>query len=179
MMPATIPKPPPLPSFFKKERPCDLDLARLSSSSSLFTSSSGEASPFTPISNTCTTPELKTLLTPLKIGSIENIITYGTRNSIKNGQNGVVNKVTLSVQGRTRELVKKQGSFSVEHENKMTEALQNVVTSNFPVDLFALPVAQGSDGTTNILYTCYQEIGDLETHLNIFSINMTQILVLY
>jgi hypothetical protein len=105
------------------------------------------------------------LLTSLKIGSIENIITYGTENSIKNGQNGVVNKVTLSVQGRTRELVKKQGSFSVEHENKMTEALQNVVTSNFPVDLFALPVAQGSDGTTNILYTCYQEIGDLETHL--------------
>ena len=139
-MPATIPKPPPFPSFFKKKRPSNLNLAHQSSSSLSFTSSSGEPSPFTPIANTCTTPELKALLTSLKIGSIENIITYGTENSIKNGQNGVVNKVTLSVQGRTRELVKKQGSFSVEHENKMTEALQKVVTSNFPVDLFALPL---------------------------------------
>lgn len=180
-MPVTIPKPPPFQFFKLKTRPPNLNITRKISPSISSSSSSGEPSTFTPtISNTCTTPELKALLTPLKIGSIENIITYETENSIKNGQNGVVNKVTLSVQGRTRELVKKQGGFSVEHENKMTEALQNVVTSNFPVDLFALPVAQGSDGTTNILYTCYQEIGDLETHLeyifNQYNLNPSSVL---
>lgn len=47
----------------------------------------------------------------------------------------------------------------------MAKAIQNVKEADFPSHLFALPVAQGANGTTNILYTCYQEIGDLQTHV--------------
>lgn len=165
-MPTSIPLPPPFQNFFKKKkRPPNLNLTsgnRLSTSS---VSSADTLSPFTSTQN-CTTPEIIDFLSTLRIDEIENVITYNNGDFIKNGQNGVVKTVNLSAQGRTRKLVKKQGSFSVEHENKMTEALQQVVTSNFPFDLFALPVAQGSVGTTNILYTCYQEIGDLQTHVN-------------
>jgi hypothetical protein len=160
-----VPKPPPLPKslLFKiKKRPPNLNLTKNRSSTSSV-SSSGTASPLSP-TQTCTTPEVKAFLAALSLDHIENLITYN-ENSIKNGQNGVVKRVTLFVQGKTRELVKKQVRFGVERENKMTDAMQTVTAANFPFYLFALPVAQGSDGMTNILYTCYQEIGDLETHI--------------
>ncbi|MGC1854966.1 MAG: hypothetical protein WA659_06305 [Candidatus Aquirickettsiella sp.] len=121
-------------------------------------------------------------MTPLSIDDIENVITYNTKNCIKNSQNGVVKEVTLFVRGKTRALVKKEGSFGVERENKMTKAIQNVTAANFPFDLFTLPVAQGSDGTTNILYTCYQEIGDLQTHVNYiynqYNLNPSAVLII-
>ncbi len=46
----------------------------------------------------------------------------------------------------------------------MTEAIQNVSVTNFLFEFFALLVAKGWDGTTNILYTSYQETGDLQAH---------------
>ncbi len=163
---ATQPSPLPNSLFFKKKkRPPNLNLTPQKSSSTSSFSSSGTPSPFSPI-QTCTTPEIKAFLTPLSINDIENVITYNTENCIKNGQNGVVKEVTLFIRGKTRALVKKEGRFGVERENKMTKAIQNVTAANFPFDLFALPVAQGSDGTTNILYTCYQEIGNLQTHVS-------------
>lgn len=160
----SVPSPPPLLNFFKKKRPPNLNLKPRNHLSTSSVSSSGVPSPFSPI-QICTTPELKNFLATLSIDNIENVITYNDENLIENGQNGVVKRVTVSAQGKTRELVKKRGSSGVERENKMTEALQTVTAVNFPFDLFALPVAQGSDGTANILYTCYQEIGDLQTHV--------------
>jgi serine/threonine protein kinase len=114
-------------------------------------------------SNLMPTPKVKTLVA-LCLDQIEKLTTYNPK-KLKNGQNGVVNRVTLSIKGETCELVKKQGTYAVEHENKMTQAIQNVTNENFPFSIFSLPVAQGSNGATNILYTCYQEIGDLQTHV--------------
>lgn len=158
-----IPPPPPFPSnFFRRKRPSSLKLIsknRLSTSSA---NSSEKLSPSTPLS-TCTTPEIKAFLAPLNIEEIENIITYNPNNYIKNGQNGIVKEVSLGIKNETRKLIRKQGGFPVEQENKMTGAIQNTPPTNFPFEFFALPVAKGCDGTTNILYTSYQEIGDLQS----------------
>lgn len=160
------PIPPPLPNFFKS-RPSSLKLPRknssccsTSASDSLFTFSS---------TSPCTTPELKDFLAQFHIDMIEKLITNNTEKPLKNGHNGVVKAVTLFIQdkkGKSRTLVKKQGSFGVERENKMTKAIQNITANDFPFEFFALPLVQGSNGTSNILYTSFQEIGDLQTHVD-------------
>lgn len=126
----SVPSPPPLLNFFKKKRPPNLNLKPRNHLSTSSVSSSGVPSPFSPI-QICTTPELKNFLATLSIDNIENVITYNNENLIENGQNGVVKRVTVSTQGKTRELVKKRGSSGVERENKMTEALQTVTAVNF------------------------------------------------
>lgn len=159
-----IPPPPPFqPNFFKKKRPSNLNLT---SKNRLSTSSANSLEKFSHSSPTsaCTTPEIKAFLDPLSIENIENMITYNPGNSIKNGQNGIVKQVTLRIKNENRKLVRKQGNFGVEQENKMTGAIQNIPATNFPFEFFALPVAKGWDGRTNILYTSYQEIGDLQSH---------------
>lgn len=160
-MPTPTPPPSPCPKFFKKKRPPSLNLT-IKEGSSTSSFSSLESSPSTPIS-TCTTPEIKAFLSHLNTEEIENIVTYNS-NCLKNGQNGVVKEVTLTIKNKIRKLVKKQGSFGVEQENKITEAIQNIPATKFPFEFFALPVAKGWDGTTNILYTTYQETGDLQAH---------------
>ena len=157
-----IPAPSPFPNFFKKKRPPNLNLTLKNSSSTSSISSSEKFSPFTRIS-TCATSEIKALLSHFNIKEIEALIAYNP-NSLKNGQNGIVKEVSLSIKKEIHKLIRKQGSFGVEQENKMTEAIQNVSVTNFPFDFFALPVAKGWDGTTNILYTSYQETGDLQAH---------------
>lgn len=160
-----IPPPPPLPNFFKKKRPRSLNFTLKSRSSTSSVSSLEKFLPSTPVS-TCTTPEIKAFLSTFDIENIENVITYNPNNLIINGQNGVVKEVTLCIKNETRKLVRKQGGFGVERENKMAEAIESVTATNFPCQFFALPVAKGWDGTTNILYTSYQEIGDLQAHAN-------------
>lgn len=157
-----IPTPPPFPNFFKKKRPPNLILTSKKQSSTSSISSSERFSPATPIS-TCATLEIKAFLSHLNIKDIENIIIYNP-NNLKNGQNGIVKEVSLSIKKEIHKLIRKQGSFGVEQENKMTEAIQNVSVTNFPFEFFALPVAKGWDGTSNILYTSYQETGDLQDH---------------
>ena len=153
---------PPFPNFFKKKRPPSLNLTFKNRSSTSSSSSSEKFLPSTPQS-TCATPKIKAYLSHLNFEEIEDLITYNPDN-LKNGQNGIVKKVSLSVKKEIHKLIRKQGSFGVEQENKMTEAIQNVSVTNFPFEFFALPVAKGWDGTTNILYTSYQETGDLQAH---------------
>jgi serine/threonine protein kinase len=157
--------PPPLPTNlgYKKKKPPNLNLK---SAISLVSSASsvGTPSPFGP-TQTCSTPEAQAFLSTFSLANIENKIDYNTGISINNGQNGLVKTVTLFVpeKNQTRMLVKKQGGSAVEHENKITGAIRTA-TAGFPFDFLALPVAQGTVGVTNILYTCYQEIGDLQIH---------------
>ncbi len=94
----SIPTPPPFPNFFKKKRPPSLNLTSKNRSSTSLISSSERFSPSTPIS-TCATPEIKAFLSHLNIKEIEDIITYNP-NNLKNGQNGIVKEVSLSIKKR-------------------------------------------------------------------------------
>lgn len=148
--------------FFKKKKPPGLKIIPRNNSSISSDSSSETPAPFSP-TQTLNTPKIKVSLATLSLEFIENLITY-SKYPIKNGQNGVVKEVNLCIKNETRKLVRKQGGFGVERENKMAKAIENVTATNFPCEFFALPVAKGWDGTTNILYTSYQEIGDLQDH---------------
>ncbi len=155
---------PPFPSFFKRERPPNLVLTSTSinRSSTSSDSSSENFSPSEP--KYLTTPEINAFLRRFSFEEIENLISYGSNTPMKNGQNGVVKEVSLCIKNKTHKLVRKQGGFGVEQENKMTKAIQNAPIN--PFEFFALPVAQGRDGTTNVLYTSYQEIGDLQAQVD-------------
>lgn len=149
--------------FFKRKKPSGLKIIPRNNSSISSGSSSETPSPFSPTQNPITSEDP---LTRLNLDEINEKITY-SEDPISNGQNGVVKIVSWRVKDKIHKYVQKRGSLNVEHENKMTKSILSLSASkdtNFPFDLFALPVAQGLDGTKNILYTCYQEIGDLQTH---------------
>lgn len=160
--------PPPLPdtlAFKKKKRPSDLNLTQKKTSSR--STSSEVVSLFNPI-QTCTTPQLSAFLSTLGVDNIENIITYNTKNLVKNGQNGTVETVNfvLPITNETRTLVKKQGDWRVKKEIRITNAIKNKIPNGFPGNLFALPIIyKESTPSINSHYTYYRKLGDLESNI--------------
>ncbi len=155
-----------LPGFFNKKCPPNLKLISENNPSTSSISYSEIPSPFSPMQSLTTSEDP---LIKLNLDEIEKKMVY-TNDFINNGQNGIVKIVSLRIRGETHKYVQKRGNLNVEHENKMTKSILSLSDpkafsgTNFPFDLFALPVAQSLDGTKNILYTCYQEIGDLQNH---------------
>ena len=155
----------PLPNFFNKKRPPNLKLTPRNNSSTSINFSEAPSLPDT--ISTCTTPKVKDFLATSSLDNIKNLITYNSKKPIKNGQNGIVKTVTLSLslKNETRTLVEKQGGSSVNREIKITNAIKTTTSSNFPYHLFALPIHQESSQITNTLYTCYRALGDLQTNI--------------
>lgn len=161
-----ITNPPPFPNALpkKKKRPPRLKLT----SQNLVTSSvsASEASSSLSSVQTCTTPEAKEFLATFSL-NLESIINYNT-SSIKNGQNGIVKRVSFQfTKGKAKicELVKKQGSSSVKREITMATAIKTTTVENFPYHLFALPIHHELDTISNTLYTRYRKLGDLQTNI--------------
>lgn len=149
--------------LFKKKRPPNLTLTLNHSSVTLPINSSKPSS-----SNlqTCTTPEVKVFINEL-IGNLDDLITYNTNHSIKNGENGFVKPCTLFFsKNKVFTLVKKQGGASVAREITITNAIKNTTSLNFPYHLCALPIFQKSNQTINFFYTSYRKLGDLEKNMN-------------
>lgn len=147
----------------KKKRPSNLNLT---SQNFFFISSIHSPKTPSPLIP-CDTPELRDFLAPLSLDKIEKILTYNA-NPIKKSPNGVVNSVSLFLPTKniTQKLVKKQGGSGVQREIMITTAIRANTATKFPYHLFALPIHQQSNGVTNILFTNYRKLGDLETNIN-------------
>lgn len=150
--------------LFKKKRPPNLTLT-LNPPSVI--SPSNSLKPFSSNLQPCTTPEVKVFIKEL-IGNLDDFITY-TNHSIKSGENGLVKQCTLFFSSKNKifTLVKKQGGTSVAREIKITNAIKNTTSLNFPYHLCALPIFQNSNQTINFFYTSYRKLGDLEKNMSI------------